>query len=96
LPALAGNDWTCSPDFSSITRGTGDLASTTISYRDTNGGGHELAETQYFYFAVDRTIKKTLTIPKWLNDLGEKNRVNFSHILQDALMNHLGVNRKRP
>jgi hypothetical protein len=44
----------------------------------------------------DRAIKKTLTIPKWLNDLAEKNRVNFSHILQDALINYLGVNRKQP
>jgi hypothetical protein len=44
----------------------------------------------------DRAIKKTLTIPKWLNDLAEENRVNFSHILQDALMNHLGVSRKQP
>jgi predicted RNase H-like HicB family nuclease len=43
-----------------------------------------------------RAIKKTLTIPKWLNDLAEENQINFSHILQDALMDHLGVNRKQP
>ncbi|TEB05872.1 hypothetical protein Psch_02914 [Pelotomaculum schinkii] len=39
----------------------------------------------------NRSVKKTLTIPKWLNDLAEENKVNFSHVLQDALKNHLGV-----
>lgn len=38
-----------------------------------------------------RAIKKTLTIPKWLNDLAEQNRVNFSHLLQDAIKHHLGI-----
>jgi|SRR5690554_2925903 len=27
------------------------------------------------------------TIPKWLNDVAEKNKVNFSHVLQVALKN---------
>ncbi len=40
---------------------------------------------------VLKTVKKTLTIPKWLNDLGEQNKVNFSHVLQDALKQYLGV-----
>lgn len=39
----------------------------------------------------NRAVKKTLTIPKWLNDLAEENRINFSHVLQDALKNHLGI-----
>lgn len=45
-----------------------------------------------------KAIKKTLTIPKWLNDLAEREKVNFSHILQSALKNHLGVTeyRKQP
>ncbi len=40
---------------------------------------------------ANKAINKTLTLPKWLNDLGEKRKVNFSHLLQDALKNHLGV-----
>lgn len=36
-------------------------------------------------------IKKTLTIPKWINDLAEKNNVNFSQVLQTALKQYLGV-----
>jgi len=39
----------------------------------------------------NRAVKKTLTIPKWLNDLAEKSQVNFSHILQVALKRNLGL-----
>lgn len=39
----------------------------------------------------NRSIKKTLTIPKWLNDAAEQNHVNFSQVLQDALKKTLGV-----
>jgi predicted RNase H-like HicB family nuclease len=38
-----------------------------------------------------RSIKKTLTIPKWLNDIAEQKAVNFSFVLQKALKQHLGV-----
>lgn len=36
-----------------------------------------------------KTIKKTLTLPKWLNDLAEKYNVNFSRILKNALIGYL-------
>lgn len=39
----------------------------------------------------NRAVKKTLTIPKWLNDMAEREKVNFSHVLQSALKNHLGI-----
>ena len=38
----------------------------------------------------NKCIKKTLTIPKWLNDLAIDNNVNFSAILQSALKEYLG------
>ncbi|QQE79599.1 type II toxin-antitoxin system HicB family antitoxin [Alicyclobacillus sp. SO9] len=38
-----------------------------------------------------RAVKKTLSIPKWLDDLAQDQHVNFSHLLQDALKQHLGV-----
>ncbi len=44
----------------------------------------------------NKAVKKTLTIPKWLNDLAEKENVNFSHILQSALKNHLGIEAYKP
>jgi antitoxin HicB len=39
-----------------------------------------------------KAVKKTLTIPSWLNELGEENHVNFSGVLQKALKEHLGLN----
>ena len=38
-----------------------------------------------------KAVKKTLTIPKWLDDLAVDQHVNFSHLLQDALKRYLGV-----
>jgi antitoxin HicB len=39
----------------------------------------------------DKAVKKTLTIPQWLNTLAERKGVNFSQILQTALKEHLGI-----
>ncbi len=33
----------------------------------------------------DKAVRKNLTIPAWLNTFAEKNNINFSKILQDAL-----------
>jgi predicted RNase H-like HicB family nuclease len=38
-----------------------------------------------------QSIKKTLTIPSWLNEKAEEKHVNFSGILQDALMKELDI-----
>lgn len=40
---------------------------------------------------LNKAVKKTLTIPKWLNDLAEQHNINFSQLLQDSLKNYLGV-----
>lgn len=39
----------------------------------------------------NQAIKKTLTIPQWLDDLAKEKNVNFSRVLQDALKDLLGV-----
>jgi len=36
-----------------------------------------------------KAIKKTLTIPEWLNDAAEKRHINFSAVLQEALIDKL-------
>ena len=36
-----------------------------------------------------KAIKKTLTIPEWLNDAAEKQHINFSAVLQEALIDKL-------
>lgn len=42
----------------------------------------------------DRAVRKNCTIPYWLNVEAEKNNVNFSRVLQDALMEKLHVSRR--
>jgi predicted RNase H-like HicB family nuclease len=39
----------------------------------------------------NKAIKKTLTIPNWLNTLAERSNVNFSQVLQEALTEKLGL-----
>lgn len=38
-----------------------------------------------------KAVKKTLTIPKWLNDAAIAKHLNFSKILQDALKHELNI-----
>lgn len=38
-----------------------------------------------------RAVKKTLTIPYYLNQMAEKKKINFSQELQTALKNRLGI-----
>ena len=39
----------------------------------------------------NRAVKKTLTIPNWLNTLSERAGINFSTALQEALKAKLGI-----
>ena len=51
-----------------------------------------LVETDADYYARKyntRAVKKTLSIPQWLNDKATEANVNFSQILQEALMDKL-------
>ena len=38
----------------------------------------------------EKTVRKTLTIPKWLNDAATERKINFSKALQDALTELIG------
>lgn len=38
-----------------------------------------------------RAVKKTLTIPYYLNQMAEKRKINFSQVLQTALRDQLGI-----
>lgn len=44
---------------------------------------------------ANRSTNKTVTLPQWLNRLAELHKVNFSHVLQEALKEHLGVRERR-
>lgn len=44
---------------------------------------------EYAKLHFNKAVKKTLTIPYWLNQLAIKNKVNFSKVLKEALMDKL-------
>jgi len=39
----------------------------------------------------NKAVKKTLTIPEWLNEMATRDGLNFSKILQEALMSKLNL-----
>ena len=39
----------------------------------------------------NKAVKKTLTIPEWLNESATAMGLNFSQVLQDALMDKVGA-----
>ena len=45
----------------------------------------------YRNFFEKRAVKKTLSIPAWLNDMAERAGINFSGTLQEALKQKLNV-----
>jgi predicted RNase H-like HicB family nuclease len=50
------------------------------------------ADTTLYRKKTDnKAVKKTLTIPSWLNAQAELANVNFSQILQDALIKRLNI-----
>ena len=45
----------------------------------------------YRRYYENKSVKKTLSIPMWLNERAERANVNFSGILQEALKEHLHI-----
>lgn len=46
---------------------------------------------EYLRRIGEKSVKKTLTIPSWLNELAYRRGLNFSQILQEGLKLHLGL-----
>lgn len=46
---------------------------------------------KYRKYHDTKVVKKTLTIPSWLNELALKNNVNFSQVLKEALIKELNL-----
>lgn len=40
-----------------------------------------------------RSVRKNVTIPSWLNEAAEAKHINFSAVLQSALMEQLNINQ---
>ena len=51
----------------------------------------EFDKTAYDRKYNSKAVKKTLTIPQWLNDLAVDSKINFSKVLQKALMKECNV-----
>lgn len=62
----------------------------------------ELKENQFISFvSIDmdyyrkkynnKSVKKTLSIPSWLDTIAEKENINFSQLLQEAIKNKLEI-----
>ena len=47
---------------------------------------------QYRKLLNNKAVKKTLTIPAWLNESATKMGLNFSQVLQEALMQKVNYN----
>jgi len=47
---------------------------------------NEYAKTHFI-----KSVKKTLSIPQWLNDMAVNQKINFSKVLQAALKKELGI-----
>ena len=45
---------------------------------------------------LNKSTTKTVTIPRWLDILARKEKVNYSHLLQDSLKTYLGVSESFP
>ena len=45
--------------------------------------------TEYARQHSDKAVKKTLSIPMWLNTLCEEKSINFSKVLQEALLSKI-------
>lgn len=46
------------------------------------------------YRRNNKAVKKTLTIPSWLNEAAEKQNINFSSLLQKALIDRIEDRRQ--
>jgi len=43
----------------------------------------------------NKAVKKTLTIPYWMNEEAERLNINFSQVLQDAVRERIGTTYKK-
>lgn len=51
----------------------------------------EFDEIEYLKKFGKQSVKKTLTIPQWLNTVAERENINFSQTLQNALIEQLNI-----
>ena len=60
-----------------------------ISVLQTNDGFASLVSCDINQYKDTKAVKKTLTIPSWLNDRAVSMGINFSQVLQEALLSKI-------
>ena len=45
---------------------------------------------------INKSVSRTVTLPAWLNSIALEHNINFSQLLQKALMEYLGVTNNIP
>lgn len=51
----------------------------------------EYDDLKYARLYKNKAVKKTLSIPQWLNEEATKKGINFSQVLQEALLSKLNI-----
>ena len=51
----------------------------------------EFSPSEYLKTRSTKAVKKTLSIPAWLNSMAEAQQINFSAVLQSALVERLNA-----
>lgn len=75
----------------------GEVIPVPSSIRDISVGEREFVNfitcdtVEYRKFFDNKAVKKTLSIPSWLNDMAERAGINFSSTLQTALKQQLNI-----
>lgn len=46
---------------------------------------------KYVAECESRTVRKNVTIPSWLNEIGKRHNLNFSNLLQEAIKRELEI-----
>jgi len=51
----------------------------------------DVKEYEKYLADKNKSVRKNVTIPKWIDELAQKQHINFSSVLQDALRQQLGM-----
>ncbi len=78
-------------DGDSIPNATADLSSIPLEYPDGIVNYIMLDIESYAQQHSEKAVRKNCTIPEWLNTAAERKHVNFSAVLQQALIEQLNI-----
>ena len=51
----------------------------------------DIKEYEKYLADKNKAVRKNVTIPKWIDELAQKQHINFSSVLQEALRSQLGL-----